>query len=270
MTSIGLIGAGGRMGQAIVRCARKNPDAVIAAAIERHGHPAIGRDVGELAGIDPVGVTIGDQAAQLAPADVVVDFTFHSAVPDNARAAGKAGKAFVLGTTGLTEDEADAVRDVAATVPVVWAPNMSVGVNILLALVRDAAARLDDAYDIEIIEAHHRHKQDAPSGTALGLAREAAAGRGVDLDAVADYGRHGMTGEREAGRIGIHAVRGGDIVGDHTVIFAGEGERLELTHRAASRDVLAAGAVRAAVWVSGKPAGLYTMQDVLGITPAGG
>jgi 4-hydroxy-tetrahydrodipicolinate reductase len=186
------------------------------------------------------------------------------------RAAQDAGKAFILGTTGLTDEEAASVHAAAESIPIVWAPNMSLGMNMLFAMVKQAAAGLSESYDIEIVEAHHRHKQDAPSGTALGLAENAAAGRGVSLDDVADYGRHGMTGERVPGRIGIHAIRAGDIVGDHSVIFAAEGERLELTHRASSRSIFAVGAVKAALWAAGKPAGLYDMQDVLGLVPAGG
>lgn len=270
MTSIAVIGAGGRMGQMIVRCSGENPDAAVGAAIEQAGHATVGRDAGELAGIDAIGVTIGDQLSEIGSVDAVIDFTFHAAVPDHVRAAQEAGKAFVLGTTGLTDEEAAVVHAAAETIPVVWAPNMSLGMNILFAMVQQAAAKLNDTYDIEIVEAHHRHKQDAPSGTALGLAENAAAGRGVDLNEVADYGRHGMTGERVPGRIGIHAIRAGDVVGDHTVLFAAEGERLELTHRAGSRVIFAVGAVKAAVWAAGKPAGLYNMQDVLGLAPAGG
>jgi 4-hydroxy-tetrahydrodipicolinate reductase len=258
------------MGQAIVRCAVATPDAAIGAAIEQTGHATIGCDAGQVAGIDPIGVNVADTLAGIAAADAAIDFTFHTAVPQHVRAAREAGTAFVLGTTGLADDEAAAVHAAAQDIPVVWAPNMSLGMNVLFAMVQQAAAKLSEAYDIEIVEAHHRHKQDAPSGTALGLAESAAAGRGVNLADVADYGRHGMTGERVPGRIGIHAIRAGDIVGDHTVIFATDGERLELTHRASSRDTFSVGAVKAALWAAGKPAGLYTMQDVLGIAPAGG
>ncbi len=270
MTSIAVTGASGRMGQAIIRYAGENADMTVSAATEQVGHALIGRDAGQVAGIDPIGVAISDDLAVVSASDVVIDFTFHTAVPAHVTAAREAGKAFVLGTTGLTDEETAAVHAAAEVIPVVWAPNMSLGMNLLFAMVKQAAAGLSEAYDIEIMETHHRHKQDAPSGTALGLADYAAAGRGVDLDAVADYGRHGMTGERVPGRIGIHAIRGGDIVGDHTVMFATDGERLELTHRASSRDTFAMGAIKAAQWAAGKPAGLYNMQDVLGITPAGG
>ena len=199
-------------------------------------------------------------------ADAVIDFTFHEAVPANVRAAAGLGKGYVLGTTGLSDDETAAVQAAAEVVPVVWAPNMSLGINLLSALVRQAAAALGENYDVEVVEMHHRHKQDAPSGTALHLARHVAAGRGQDLDRVADYGRHGMTGEREAGRIAIHAVRGGDVVGDHTVVFAGDAERIELTHRASSRDVFAMGALKAAAWVAAQLPGLYDMSHVLGLS----
>jgi 4-hydroxy-tetrahydrodipicolinate reductase len=258
------------MGEFIVRCAEQNPDATIGAAIEQAGHATVGRDVGEVAGLEAMGIAISDQLATLSAADAIIDFTFHSAVPEHVRAAQDAGKAFILGTTGLTDEEAASVHAAAESIPIVWAPNMSLGMNMLFAMVKQAAAGLSESYDIEIVEAHHRHKQDAPSGTALGLAENAAAGRGVSLDDVADYGRHGMTGERVPGRIGIHAIRAGDIVGDHSVIFAAEGERLELTHRASSRSIFAVGAVKAALWAAGKPAGLYDMQDVLGLVPAGG
>lgn len=269
MTAMAILGAGGRMGRALVRCAQATADAAVCAAIDRPDHDAIGGDAGVVAGLDPIGVPVGDDPKQLGASDVVIDFTFHSAVPDHVRAARDVGKGFVLGTTGLSDAEADVVHAAASDIPVVWAPNMSLGMNLLFAMVRQAAATLDQAYDIEIVEAHHRHKQDAPSGTALGLAEQAAGGREVDLGTVADYGRRGMTGERVPGRIGIHAIRGGDIVGDHTVIFATDGERLELTHRAGSRDIFAAGAVRAALWAAGKPAGLYNMQDVLELAPTG-
>ncbi|NQU39073.1 MAG: 4-hydroxy-tetrahydrodipicolinate reductase [Lentisphaerae bacterium] len=265
MTSIAIIGAGGRMGQAIARYAVQHSKASIGAAIEQSDHATLGRDMGTLSGLDPLGVLISDRLADIAATDAVIDFTFHSAVPDHVRAAQEAGRAFVLGTTGLTEEEATVVREAARTIPVVWAPNMSLGMNLLFAMVKQAAAALSDEYDIEIVEAHHKHKQDAPSGTALGLAKSAAAGRQVALDDVADYGRHGMTGERVPGRIGMHAVRGGDIVGDHTVMFAADGERLELTHRASSRDIFAVGAVKAALWVPSQTPGLYSMQDVLGL-----
>ncbi len=269
-TSLAVMGAAGRMGQAITRCVGATPDAEITVALERPGHPALGSDVGRIAGLAPIGVAIGHQIDAIAAADVVIDFSFHTAVPEHVQHAKSIGKAFVLGTTGLTNEESTTVREAAQSIPVVWAPNMSLGMNMLFALVKQAAAALDESYDIEIVEAHHRHKQDAPSGTALGLAEQAAAGRRVPLADVADYGRHGMTGERIPGRIGIHAIRAGSIVGDHTVLFAAEGECLELTHRAGSRDIFATGSVRAALWAAGKPAGLYTMQDVLGIASSGG
>jgi 4-hydroxy-tetrahydrodipicolinate reductase len=263
MTRIVILGAAGRMGQALLRCSRRFPDLRVAAAIEAAGHPSLGQDAGLLAGAGRLDVPL--VAGPAPAADVVVDFTFHTAAPANLSAAASANLAVVLGTTGLTPAEQGAVRDAARRVPVVWAPNMSLGVNVLLDLVRRAAAMLGPAYDAEIVEMHHRHKKDAPSGTALALAEALAAGRTVRLQDVARHGRSGITGERPAGEIGIHAVRGGDVVGDHTVSFAGDGERVELVHRATSRDAFAMGALQAASWIAGRPAGLYTMRHVLGL-----
>jgi 4-hydroxy-tetrahydrodipicolinate reductase len=201
-----------------------------------------------------------------ADAEVLVDFTFHAATVEHARHAAELKKAMVIGTTGLSEDEEALLRTSAESIPIVYAPNMSMGINLLFLLVEQTAAALKDAgYDIEIVERHHRLKKDAPSGTALGLGRAAAKGAGWDLDDVAVHGREGHTGERTAEEIGFHAVRGGDIVGDHTVLFASEGECVELSHRATTRDTFAIGALRAAKWVVGQTPGLYSMQDVLGL-----
>jgi len=183
----------------------------------------------------------------------------------NARAAAGLGMAMVLGTTGLDESETAAVKQAAEKIPVVWSPNMSLGVNVLFALARQAAGILGVRYDVEIVEAHHKHKKDAPSGTALRLAHEVAAGRNQDFEAAAVYGRRGQTGERPAGQIAIHSLRLGDVVGDHTISFAVDGERLELSHHATSRDAFAVGALRAAMWVAGRKPGLYDMRDVLGM-----
>ncbi len=266
MITVAILGAAGRMGQALVRSARGMEGVAVAAAVELPSHPAVGRDAGLTAGIGETGVAIGaDARAAVAAADVAIDFTFHTEAPRNAALCAALGKDLVLGTTGLDAGEAAGIREAASRVPVVWAPNYSLGVNLLFSLVRQAARTLGLNYDIEIVETHHRLKKDAPSGTALGLARAAASGRGQDLDKVAVYGRHGITGERPAGEIGIHALRGGDVVGDHTVLFAAPGERLELTHRASGRDVFAPGALKAAQWVAGRKPGLYDMQDVLGL-----
>ncbi|MDO4366229.1 MAG: 4-hydroxy-tetrahydrodipicolinate reductase, partial [bacterium] len=194
----------------------------------------------------------------------VVDFSFHAAVAPNVEKAAAQGLAYVIGTTGLTPDEQARVDACTAKIPVVQAANYSLGVNLLLALVRQAAAVLGPQYDVEVVEMHHRHKKDAPSGTALMLAHAAAEGRGVKLDDVACYGRKGLVGERPAGEIALHALRGGSVVGDHTVMFAGDVERVEITHRAQSREAFAAGALRAALWAVGRKPGKYDMRDVLG------
>ena len=194
----------------------------------------------------------------------MVDFSFHAAVAPNVEKAAAQGLAYVIGTTGLMPDEQARVDACSAKIPVVQAANYSLGVNLLLALVRQAAAVLGPQYDVEVVEMHHRHKKDAPSGTALMLAHAAAEGRGVKLDDVACYGRKGLVGERPAGEIALHALRGGSVVGDHTVMFAGDVERVEITHRAQSREAFAAGALRAALWAVGRKPGKYDMRDVLG------
>jgi len=263
MTNIAILGAAGRMGQALIRCAPRLPGLKVVAALETAGHAALGQDAGLQAGIGAIQVPISAGAAK--GVDVVIDFTFHTAVTANLAAAVTARQAVVLGTTGLTEPEQAAVRAAAAQIPIVWAANMSLGVNVLLDLVRRAAAILGPDYDAEIVEMHHRFKKDAPSGTALALAEALAKGRGVALKDVICHGREGMVGERPRGQIGMHALRGGDVVGDHTVMFACEGERVELTHRASSRESFAMGALRAALWLHGKKPGLYSMRDVLGL-----
>lgn len=264
-TTVAILGAGGRMGGALIRCIRQVQGVRLGVAIEQAGHAALGRDAGLQAGDGELGVAITDRLDDLALAEVTVDFTFHSAAPVNARAVVNAGKALVLGTTGLSEREADEIQDCARRIPIVWAPNMSLGVNLLFALVEQAAAALDLSYDIEVVEMHHRLKKDAPSGTALGLAEAAARGRGNRLKDVVRHGREGLLGERPAGEIGVHALRGGDIIGDHSVSFSAVGETVTLSHRATTRDTFALGALRAARWVAGKPAGLYDMRDVLGL-----
>ena len=270
MTRVTITGAAGRMGQMLVRGVWSTPGLELAGAVETPGHARLGEDAGVVAGVGRTGVTLGaDLRAALAAADALIDFTFHAAVPANARVAADAGKAVVIGTTGLDAAESDAVRAASRVAPVVWAPNMSLGVNLLFALVQQAAAVLGPEYDVEIVEVHHRHKQDAPSGTALRLGEKVAAGRRQDFRSVAVFGREGITGERPAGQIGIHALRMADVVGEHTVAFGAEGERLELSHRASSRSAFAQGALRAAVWACGRPAGLYDMQDVLGLRAAG-
>ncbi len=254
------------MGQNLLRCAGKLNGCSIVAAVERPDHSAIGARVKEITGIHSEAVPEKLCFTDYWPeeAEAVIDFTFHTSVVENLENAMANGQAYVLGTTGLTDDEKSAVHAAAAELPIVWAPNMSLGVNLLLELVRRSAAILGPDYDAEIVEMHHRLKKDAPSGTALGLAEALAEGRGVKLQEVACYGREGITGERPRGEIGIHALRGGSVVGDHTVMFVADEERIEITHKANSRDAFATGALRAALWLDGRKPGLYTMRHVLG------
>ena len=263
---IGIVGCAGRMGRANLREVLETAGAELAGGVERPGHAALGQDLGVLAGLDPVGIPATDDLdALLAAADAVIEFsTPEATVATAARAAAK-GCAHVVGTTGLDARQAGELARSAEGVPIVWAPNMSQGVNLLLGLVERVAGTLDPAFDIEILEMHHRHKVDAPSGTALALGRAAARGRGVALEDAAVRVRDGITGPRQAGTIGFATLRGGDVVGEHRVIFAGAGERLELTHVATDRRIYARGAVRAALWTAGRPPGLYGMDDVLGI-----
>ncbi len=264
MTKIGILGCAGRMGQMLVREVLDTPGAVLAGGTERVGGDAAGRDLGLLVGRKELGVTIGvDPKTLFEVADAVIDFTAPEATVQHAALAAETRTVHVVGTTGLSAEQEAALRAAAARTAVVWAPNMSVGVNLLLSLVEQVARTLDPSYDIEIVEMHHRHKVDSPSGTALGLGRAAAAGRQVALQDVWCKSRDGLTGPRPTGEIGFATLRGGDVVGDHTVIFAADGERIELTHKASSRQVFAKGAVRAALWAHGKPPGLYSMRDVL-------
>jgi 4-hydroxy-tetrahydrodipicolinate reductase len=265
MTRLAIIGAAGRMGGMLIRCADQFDELGVMVAIEQAGHAALGRDAGVLAGRGELGVAIGDDLASLADVDTCIDFTFHEAVPEHVTRAAELGKRFVLGTTGLTDSEADTVKAAADSIPIVWAPNMSVGMNLLFVMVEEAARRLGPDYDAEIVEVHHRHKKDSPSGTALRLAKAVAAGRDQKLDEVACFGREGQVGERPRGEIGIHAIRSGDVVGDHTVSLGTDGERVEFTHRASSRDAFAMGALRAALWLADREPGLYDMRDVLGL-----
>jgi len=263
MLRIGVNGAAGRMGQRLVSLITAADDLELVAALEADGHVALGRDAGELAGAGHVGVAVA--ASIEARPDVLIDFSSPESSVRRALDCAKVKAALVVGTTGLTPDDVSDLENAAKNVPCVFAPNMSVGVNVLAKLVRQAAAALGPDYDVEIIEAHHRFKKDAPSGTALKLAEAAAKGLRRNLSDVAVYGRHGKPGERTPQEIGIHAVRAGDIVGEHTVMFAALGEHLELRHSAHSRDTFVRGALRAARFVAGKKPGMYSMEDVLGI-----
>ncbi|MBU0725631.1 MAG: 4-hydroxy-tetrahydrodipicolinate reductase [Alphaproteobacteria bacterium] len=263
---IGIVGAGGKMGQMLIQTVLATPGVTLGGATERAGSPLVGRDAGETAGVDTLGIAITDNAdALFQSVDAVIDFTLPAVTALHAGLAARHGTAHVIGTTGLSDAEKAALRDAATKAPVVFAPNMSIGVNLLFALTQQVASILDDHFDIEIVEMHHRRKIDAPSGTALGLGEAAAAGRGVALDDVAQRARDGHTGARKAGDIGFAVLRGGDVVGDHTVVFASMGERIELTHKASSRQIYADGALRAALWTRGKAPGLYGMNDVLGL-----
>jgi len=263
---IAILGAGGRMGGALIRAMAQTPGTVLSAAVEHAGNRMIGQDASVLAGLPASGVLIGhDAAAGIAAGAVAIEFSTPTATIEHAAMAANKGVAYVVGTTGLAKADEDVLHKAAERIPVVYAANYSIGVNLLNDLVWRAAARLGPEFDIEIVEMHHRHKVDAPSGTALALGRSAAKGRGVILDEVAVRGRDGVTGARARGSIGFASLRGGDVPGDHTVIFAGDGERLELTHRAGGREIFAKGAVRAALWAIGKPPGLYNMRDVLGL-----
>ncbi len=264
---IGIVGAAGRMGQMLVRQIGETRGARLVAAAEAPNGAAIGKDAGEIAGVGRLGVAVSGEAERVfETAQVVIDFTVPKASVVHADLAAARGVAMVLGTTGLSAEDGARIRAAAARAPIMWADNMSVGVTLLAELVERVARTLDPAYDIEIVEMHHRHKVDAPSGTALLLGRAAAAGRNVDLAKVSARGRDGITGARKPGDIGFASLRGGDVVGDHMVVFAGAGERIELGHRAASRQLFAQGAVRAALWVAGRGPGLYSMKDVLGLT----
>jgi len=265
---VGLVvcGAAGRMGRMIVALAAETPDLRVVGAIESSGHAALGQDAGTVAGVAPLGVAItGDLAAVCRPDHVVVDFTVPAATLAHAKAAASRGAALVIGTTGFAADEDRELRRVATTTRAVIAANYSVGITVLLELVGQATRLLGDEFDAEVVEIHHHHKQDAPSGTALALGRAIAAARGQDFDTVKTLARTGIVGARRSGEIGVVGLRAGDAVGDHTVVLGGIGERIELVHRAQSRTSLARGALRAAAWVAGKPAGLYAMRDVLGL-----
>lgn len=261
---IAIAGAAGRMGRTLIGACAEQPGLALTAAFEHTGSAALGLDAGVLAGLPANGVVIAaDDQLGTIPFDVLIDFTGPAATLAHAGACAAAGRAMVIGTTGLNPAQKAGLAAAATRTPIVFAANMSVGVTLCLALLRQAARVLGDDFDVEIIEAHHRHKVDAPSGTALRMGEVVAETLGRDLEQCAVYGRQGQTGARARETIGFATVRGGDVVGDHTVLFAGDGERIEITHRASSRLTFARGALRAAAWLAGRPAGLYDMQDVL-------
>jgi len=263
---VAVTAAAGRMGQRLVALGHQGEGTVIAVATEASGNGQMGHDAGAVAGIGPIDVTISpDLAHGIGHADVVIDFSTPEATVAHAKVAGAAKVPAVIGTTGLSPEQQSQIETALSGVPWVQAPNMSVGVNVLFKLLELAARTLGEGYDVEIVETHHRHKVDAPSGTALALGRIAAGAMGVDFAQSAVYARQGRTGPREPGTIGLQTLRVGDVVGDHTVVLGTDGERLELTHKAQSRDTFAHGALRAARWVVGRPPGRYDMQDVLGL-----
>jgi 4-hydroxy-tetrahydrodipicolinate reductase len=265
--SIAILGVTGRMGGALLRALDEVPQARLSGATASSSSRWLKQDVGAPSDGPLRGVAIGDDAAAaIRGARVAIDFALPEATPANVRACVATGCALVIGTTGLSEEARSQIAAAAKQIPIVLSANMSVGVNLLMKLTELAAKSLDTTYDIEVFEAHHRNKKDAPSGTALALGSAAASGRGVSFKEVGVFERYGETGARSPGSIGFSVFRGGDVIGDHTVTFAGNGERLELSHRAGDRMMFARGAMRAAQWIVGRPAGLYSMQDVLGLT----
>lgn len=266
MVSIAIAGASGRMGRLLLEQVLEATDARLVGALEHPRSPELGTDAGALVG-RPAGVRLtSDVRTALAGADVVIDFSSPAATPVVVRMATELGVACVVGTTGLTDEGRAALDAAALRIPMVAAPNMSLGVQVLGHLVREALRLLGDGFDVEIVEAHHREKRDAPSGTAVRLLEIVTRARGLSAEADARHGRVGGAVKRTPTEVGMHAIRGGDIVGDHTVLLAGEGERIEITHRATSRAVFASGALRAARWVVGRPPGWYGMDDVLGLS----
>ena len=263
---IAVMGAAGRMGRELVRAIAASPGCTVSGGTEAAGSPVLGRDIGELAGLERLGVQlVSDASLVIGASDAIIDFTSPRATAAFAALAAKAGIVHVIGTTGFDPESERAVAEAAKKAIIIKSGNMSLGVNMLAVLTAKVAAVLGDDYDIEIVEMHHRHKVDAPSGTALMLGQAAALGRGVALTDKSVRARDGHTGARKAGDIGFATLRGGSVVGDHTVIFAGDGERVELTHKAQDRGIFARGAVRAAQWGKGRAPGLYAMTDVLAI-----
>lgn len=266
MTQIAIPGAAGRMGRTLIEACERNDDIQLGVATERSGHNLLGSDAGMVAGVGELGVAITDDLESVIDNfDILIDFTAPAATLVHLDICRSHGKRIVIGTTGFSVAEKQQIIDASTDIAIVFAPNMSVGVNLCLKLLETAARVLGDDVDIEIIEAHHRHKVDAPSGTALRMGEVVAEALGRDLEECAVYGREGQTGTRDRNTIGFETIRAGDIVGEHTVMFAAEGERVEITHKASSRMTFASGAVRAAGWLTSQPPGLYDMQDVLGL-----
>jgi 4-hydroxy-tetrahydrodipicolinate reductase len=266
MIKVAVTGAAGRMGGRIITLVTEADGLAVAGAVEMAGHARLKEDAGYVAGCGVLGIAITDSLEQaLTGADLLIDFTFPQVTLANAAVCARLGKQMVVGSTGFTPAQREQLTAFAKHIPIVFAPNMSVGVNVCFKILKDIAETLGDGFDVEIVELHHNKKKDSPSGTAVRMGEIVADALGRDYNQVANYHREGMCGERTREEIGMQTVRGGDIVGEHTVYFVGMGERIELTHRAMSRDMFARGAVRAAGWLAGKDAGLYDMQDVLGL-----
>ena len=266
MLRIAVAGIAGRMGKIIVEAITRTRGVTLGAASVRQNSPSLGEEVGHLCGLEPLNVyAVDDLSEVLDDFDVLIDFTSPAATMQHIEFCLPARKKMVIGTTGFTDQQKRAIARAAKEIPIVFAPNMSVGVNLCLKLVEDAAKVIGEDSDVEIIEAHHRHKKDAPSGTALKMGEVVADALGRDLKKVAVYGREGNIGERDHKTIGFESIRAGDIVGDHTVMFAGDGERIEITHKSNSRMTYATGSVKAAIWLQKQESGLYDMQDVLGL-----
>jgi 4-hydroxy-tetrahydrodipicolinate reductase len=266
MIKLTVCGAAGRMGSRIVALSKEYSDIKLVGAIEAKKNPKLKLDAGSVAGVGDLGVKITDNLEKIInKTDTVVNFTSPEATLEHLKIVKKYKKSMVIGTTGFNNEQLKIIQKAAKDIPIVLSPNMSVGVNLLFKILKDVAKVLGDDYDVEIVEAHHRMKKDAPSGTAIKMAKVIAESLGRNFDEVAVYARKGIIGERTKQEIGIQTVRAGDIVGEHNVIFGGLGERIEIIHRASSRDTFARGALRAVIWLKGKPAGLYDMADVLGI-----
>jgi len=265
MLKVAVFGANGRMGRAVTRVVSASADAELVGACTEAGHETVGQDVGELAGLGSLGLAVsGDAEEALADADVAIDFTLPAAVPGNLAAALATNTRLVMGTTGLAADHVALLAETSQEISILYGRNLSIGVNVFTELARQAAKYLGDEWDVEITEAHHRYKLDAPSGTALQLGEAVADARGTDLAKVQVLGRSGQTGERPRGAIGINAIRGGNIVGDHKVAFISDTETVELSHHAVDRELFASGALKAALWLNGREPGLFGMRDVLG------
>jgi 4-hydroxy-tetrahydrodipicolinate reductase len=259
-----VVGAGGKMGGRIIHIIKETPSMKLARAVERPDHPSIGMDIGDVIGLGRIGVLL-ESSLKMGEGDVIINFSSPQASLESLEFAKEAGLAIVIGTTGLSSEQMNKVKELSKNVRCVLAPNMSVGVNVMFRVVQEVARVLGPEYDIEILEAHHRLKKDSPSGTAVKLGELISSSIGRDFGKVGVYGRKGMVGERTKEEIGMQVIRAGDIVGEHTVLFGGIGERLEIIHRSHTRDNFARGAIRAALWVVNQPNGLYDMQDVLGL-----